>query len=41
MHGYDVIPANGTLFLVGDDGISLYDYTDGKNINLLSSLAVK
>lgn len=41
MQGYDVIPANGTLIMVGAEGISLYDYTDIKNIKLLSSISVE
>ncbi|MEM6347789.1 MAG: hypothetical protein AAF927_28125 [Bacteroidota bacterium] len=41
MQGYDVIPANGTLILVGEDGIGLYDYTDAKNIKPLSSILVE
>ncbi|MFK7926014.1 MAG: LVIVD repeat-containing protein [Bacteroidia bacterium] len=41
MNGYDVIPAEGTLILVGENGISLYDYSDVKNIKLLSSISVE
>lgn len=37
---YDVIPMNGTLILIGDDGIYQYDYTDRDNIRLLSKLTV-
>lgn len=29
---YDVIPVNGYLFLIGNDGFYLYDYSDIKNI---------
>lgn len=38
--GYDVIPINGTLMMIGDDGLYQYDYTDVKNITLLSVIEV-
>lgn len=40
INAYDVIPRNGILFAVGQNGFSLYDYTDIKNIKELSSLRV-
>ena len=40
IHAYDVIPANGVLIVIGDDGIYQYDYTDLSNIHLLSKLTV-
>lgn len=42
MMGYDVIPFNNLLFFVGQDGIAEYDYSNPKNITLLSKIpAVK
>lgn len=40
MEGYDVIPNEGVLIMVGKDGIAQYDYADPKNIKLLSTIAV-
>ena len=40
IHAFDVIPLNGTLIVIGDDGIYQYDYTDLTNIRLLSKLTV-
>ena len=40
IHAYDVIPMNGILMVIGDDGIYQYDYTDRGNIRLLSTLTV-
>ncbi|MEZ4827222.1 MAG: hypothetical protein R3C61_13235 [Bacteroidia bacterium] len=40
LEGYDVIPNEGVLIMVGADGIAQYDYTDPKNIKLLSTIAV-
>lgn len=37
---YDVIPVNGVLMLIGDDGLYQYDYSDLTNIQLLSSIAI-
>ncbi|WP_084555844.1 LVIVD repeat-containing protein [Alkaliflexus imshenetskii] len=37
---YDVIPINGLLFMIGDDGFYLYDYSDIKNISLMSHIPV-
>ncbi|TAE51776.1 MAG: hypothetical protein EAZ89_09595, partial [Bacteroidetes bacterium] len=39
--GYDVIPYNGVLVMVGEDGISQYSYSDPKNIQLLSAIPVE
>lgn len=37
---YDVIPVNGYLFMIGDGGFYLYDYSDIQNITLLSTIPV-
>jgi hypothetical protein len=37
----DVIPLNNTLMLIGTDGLYQYDYTDVKNIRLLSKISVQ
>jgi len=37
---YDVIPFNGILMLIGEDGIYQYDYTDIQNIVQISHLVV-
>lgn len=41
MDGYDVIPSNKTLMMIADDGLYQYDYSDLKNIKLLSKLPIK
>ena len=40
IHAYDVIPLNGVLIVIGDDGIYQYDYADLNDIRLLSKLTV-
>jgi hypothetical protein len=40
IHAYDVIPVNGLLFMIGDDGFYQYDYSNLKNISLLSHIPV-
>jgi hypothetical protein len=37
---YDVIPVNGILMLVGEDGIYQYDYSDPENIIQISHLDI-
>lgn len=37
----DVIPVNGLLFMIGDDGFYQYDYTNLQDIKLLSHLTIK
>lgn len=37
---YDVIPLNGNLFMIGDDGFYQYDYSDIQNITQLSFIPV-
>ncbi|MBL4652796.1 MAG: hypothetical protein JKY53_08015 [Flavobacteriales bacterium] len=39
-NGYDVIPINGQLIVIGDDGLYQYDYSNLDNIQLLSMIAV-
>jgi len=38
IHGFDVIPYNGVLMLIGNDGLYQYDYSDINNIKELSSI---
>ena len=40
IHGYDVIPNNGVLMMIGDDGLYQYDYRDIDNVELLSVIPV-
>jgi hypothetical protein len=37
---FDVIPVNGILFMIGEDGFYQYDYSNPKNIRLLSFIPV-
>jgi hypothetical protein len=37
---YDVIPANHYLFMIGDDGFYLYDYSDLKHIRQIGHIPV-
>lgn len=41
IRGYDVIPFDGVLMLIGDDGLYQYDYSNIKQIRLLSKIGVK
>jgi hypothetical protein len=38
---YDVIPVNGYLFMIGNDGFYQYDYSDIQNIRQISFIPVK
>lgn len=40
MDGLDVIPFNNVLMMIADDGIYQYNYSDIKNIKLLSKLPI-
>ncbi len=40
MHSYDVIPFNKIAIVIGEDGLYQYDYSDPKNLQLLSKIAV-
>lgn len=37
----DVIPVNGLLFMIGDDGFYQYDYSNLSNIKLLSKIEIE
>ena len=38
---FDVIPVNGYLFMIGDDGFYQYDYSDLQNITVVSHIPVE
>jgi len=40
INSFDVIPIGKVLILIGDDGLFQYDYSNVKNISLLSSILV-
>jgi hypothetical protein len=40
IHAHDVIPLSSFLFMIGDDGFYIYDYSDLNNISLLGTLLV-
>lgn len=40
IHAWDVIPVNGLLFMIGEDGFFQYDYSGPDDIYLLSSIPV-
>ena len=40
IHAFDVIPLGSTLLAVGNDGLYQYDYSDPKNMKLLSKIPV-
>jgi hypothetical protein len=40
INAYDVIPIGGILVMIGDDGLYQYNYSDIKNIRLLSKIEV-
>jgi len=40
IRGYDVIPIDGVLMLIGDDGLYQYDYSNPRNIILLSKIEI-
>jgi hypothetical protein len=41
INAFDVIPVNNNLFLIGEDGFYQYDYSDLKNIVLLSKIKIQ
>ena len=41
IQAYDVIPINGVLILIGEDGIYQYDYQDIENIQLISKIEIE
>lgn len=40
INGFDVIPLNNTLMLIGEDGLYQYDYSSLDQVNLISSIPV-
>ena len=40
IHAYDVIPLDDFLFMIGEDGFYIYDYSDLNNISILGSLPI-
>lgn len=40
IHAYDVIPLSSFLFVIGDDGFHIYDYSNLNDISLLGTLPV-
>jgi len=40
INGYDVIPSGDILIMIGNDGLYQYDYSDIRNIKLLSALKI-
>ena len=40
IHAYDVIPLSSFLFVIGDDGFHIYDYSSLNDISLLGTLPV-
>lgn len=41
INAFDVIPFNNILMMIGEDGIFQYDYTNPKDIRLLSKIAIE
>ncbi|MDR1524058.1 MAG: hypothetical protein LBS79_02225 [Tannerella sp.] len=41
IRAYDVIPVEGFLFMIGDDGFYLYDYSDHTNIRQIGHIPVE
>lgn len=41
INAYDVIPLGNILVMIGDDGLYQYDYSDIRNIRLLSKIGVE
>jgi hypothetical protein len=40
IHSYDVIPYGNLAIVTGEDGLYQYDYSDPKNLKLLSRIAI-
>ncbi len=40
INAYDVIPMESFLFMIGEDGFYIYDYSDLNNISILGSLPI-
>jgi len=41
LHAYDVIPIDGMLYLIGNDGLGIYDYTDPQSITKIGELPIE
>ncbi len=41
INAYDVIPFNNVVMMIGEDGLFQYDYSDPKNVKLLSKLTIE
>jgi hypothetical protein len=41
IQAHDVIPINGILIMIADDGLYQYDYANVKDIKLLSKISVR
>jgi hypothetical protein len=41
IHAYDLIPLSTFLFIIGEDGFYIYDYSDLQDIKLLGKLEVQ
>jgi hypothetical protein len=41
INGFDVIPFQNVLMLIGEEGILQYDYSDNQNLKLLSHIAIQ
>jgi len=41
IHAFDVIPLGSFLFMIGDEGFYIYDYSDLNDISLLGFLPVE
>jgi len=40
INAYDVIPLDNFLFMIGEDGFYIYDYSDLNNIHILGTLSI-
>ncbi|MEM6846082.1 MAG: hypothetical protein AAF632_27980 [Bacteroidota bacterium] len=40
IHAFDVIPLNGVLMVIGEDGLYQYDYSDPSDLKLLSKMTL-
>ncbi|MEA3461824.1 MAG: hypothetical protein U9R49_08095, partial [Bacteroidota bacterium] len=40
INAYDVIPMESFLFMIGEDGFYIYDYSDLNNIHILGTLPI-
>jgi hypothetical protein len=40
IHAHDVIPMDQFLFMIGDDGFYIYDYSDPTDISMMGTIPV-